>query len=85
MGVPVLPVAIVGTHRVLPKGTRWPKFVPVRIRFGPPLAVPRVEGRLDHQTLEAWGHRIMGEIGKLLPPDQGGTWNENPRAATSAR
>ncbi len=76
MGVPVLPVAIVGSYRVLPKGARWPKFVAVTVRFGPPLHVPKVEGRLDDQVLETWGRRIMAEIGKLLPPSQGGTHEE---------
>lgn len=72
MGVPVLPVALIGSYRVLPKGARWPKFVPVRIRVGPLLNVPRVEGRLDHQVLDTWGRRIMQEIAKLLPREQGG-------------
>ncbi len=76
MGVPVLPVALVGSYRVLPKGARWPKFVPVRVRVGPLLTVPRVEGRLDHQVLDEWGRRIMHEIAKLLPQEQGGTWKE---------
>ncbi len=78
MGVPVLPVALVGSYRVLPKGARWPKFVPVRVRVGPLLNVPRVEGRLDHQVLDTWGRRIMQEIAKLLPPEQGGTSVELP-------
>ncbi len=76
MGVPVLPIAIAGSYRVLPKGARWPKFVPVTVRVGPPLHVPKVEGRIDSQVLEIWGRRIMEEIGKLLPPSQGGTYEE---------
>ncbi|MGH2349128.1 MAG: lysophospholipid acyltransferase family protein, partial [bacterium] len=70
-GAPVLPVAVVGSHRILRKGARWPNFfAQVVVRIGPPLAVPRIEGRLDHQVLEEWGRRIMGEIARLLPEDQ---------------
>lgn len=69
-GAPVLPVAVVGSHRILPKDARWPNFEQVVVRIGPPLSVPRLEGRLDHEVLEAWGRRIMGEIAKLLPEDQ---------------
>ncbi len=72
-GTPVLPIALVGSHRVLPKGARWPRLARVTARLGPPLAVPRVEGRLDHPLLETWGRRVIEQIAKLLPPDQGGT------------
>jgi len=75
-GVPILPVAMVGSHHVLPKGGRWPKFAPVTVRFGPLIQVPRIKGPLSDKVLEAWGHRIMVEIGKLLPPSQGGTREE---------
>lgn len=69
-GAPVLPVALINTHRILPRGAKWPRFERVTIRFGPPIAVPRVEGRLDERLLEEWGGRIMAEIAKLLPEDQ---------------
>ncbi len=69
-GVPVLPAAVVNSHRILPKGAGWPRFEQVTVRFAPPLAVPKVEGRLDHATMEQWGRRIMKEIERLLPEDQ---------------
>ena len=69
-GVPVLPAAVVNSHRILPKGARWPRFEQVTVRFGPPLAVPKVEGRLDHATMEQWGRQIMHEIERMLPEDQ---------------
>jgi 1-acyl-sn-glycerol-3-phosphate acyltransferase len=69
-GVPVLPAAVVNSYRILPKGARWPRFEQVTVRFGPPLAVPKVDGRLDHATLEQWGRRIMAEIERMLPEDQ---------------
>jgi len=69
-GVRVLPAAVVNSHRILPKGAHWPRFQRVVVRYGPPMAVPRIEGRLDHTLLEEWGQRIMAEIARLLPPDQ---------------
>ncbi len=69
-GVAVLPVAVISSHRILPKGRRWPKFQQVTVRMGPPLTVPRVEGRLDHRVLEEWGTHIIAAIERLLPADQ---------------
>lgn len=69
-GATVLPVAVVNSHRALPKSAKWPKYERVTVRIGPPFLVPRVNGRLDHELLEEWGRGIMGEIAKLLPEDQ---------------
>jgi 1-acyl-sn-glycerol-3-phosphate acyltransferase len=69
-GAAVLPMAVIGTHRVMPKGARLPRPRPVVVRLGPPLSVPRQEGRLDRTLLEAWGQRFMAAIAALLPPDQ---------------
>ena len=69
-GVPVLPVAVVNSHRAMPKGSFVPRFQHVIVRFGRPVPVPKIEGRLDHQLLNEWGRRIMAEIATLLPEDQ---------------
>lgn len=69
-GVPVLPAAVVNSHRILPKGARWPRFERVTVRFGTLLHVPKIDGRLDHETLAHWGRRIMTEIEQMLPDDQ---------------
>lgn len=34
---PLVPAAIAGTERAMPAGAKWPRRVPVKIRFGPPL------------------------------------------------
>lgn len=69
-GVPVLPLGIGGSHRIMPKGARWPRRAPVSIRLGPPLAVPRVEGRLSHALVREWTARFEAVVAALLPEEQ---------------
>lgn len=70
-GAPVMPAAVINSHRVMRKGRALPNpFGRVIVRYGPPLAVPKVEGRLDHAVMAEWGERIIAAIEALLPPDQ---------------
>jgi 1-acyl-sn-glycerol-3-phosphate acyltransferase len=69
-GAIVLPMAVIGSHKAMPKGARAPKRVPVLVRLGPAMTVPRHEGRIDRPTLEAWSRRMIAAIGALLPSDQ---------------
>ena len=69
-GAMVLPVAVIGSYRILPRGTRWPRFRQITVRMGPPLTVPRSNGRLDRHALEEWGEHIIEAIERLLPPEQ---------------
>lgn len=75
-GVPLLPVAIAGTHRIFAGGRRIPRRSRVTIRIGRPFTLaPLVDGRLDRPALQEATARIMREIADLLPPEQGGTWS----------
>ena len=38
-GVPILPVTIIGGHRVWPSGKRFPRFAPVEVIYHPPLVL----------------------------------------------
>jgi 1-acyl-sn-glycerol-3-phosphate acyltransferase len=69
-GAPVVPIAVINSQRILPKGARRPRLQQVTVRIGPPLAVPRIAGRLDPQLVEDWGARIIEAIERLLPADQ---------------
>jgi 1-acyl-sn-glycerol-3-phosphate acyltransferase len=69
-GAPVLPMAVIGTQHAMPKGTRLPRRHSVIVRFGPPIAVPRHDGRITREDLETWGRRFMDGIAALLPSDQ---------------
>jgi len=40
LGVPVVPIAVLGGHGVLPKGRALPRTGPVRVVFGTPLELP---------------------------------------------
>ena len=66
VGVPLLPVAIVGSHRALGSGQRWPRLVPIHIRLGSPIPPPASRRRAD---LEATSRACQEQINALL--DQG--------------
>lgn len=62
-GVPVVPVACIGTDRKLPLG--WIK--PLIVKVGKPITLEKYEGqKLKSATLEQLSHEIMDEINTLL-------------------
>lgn len=69
-GVPVLPVAMIGSHRTMPQGAKWPHRSPALVRIGPPIAVPKIEGRLPRETIREWTRKFETAMAELLPPDQ---------------
>jgi 1-acyl-sn-glycerol-3-phosphate acyltransferase len=72
--VPVLPVGLVGTRDCFPKGARWPRRVPVEVRFGPPIRVRahRPDGRrVENQEAS---DAIMLAIAELLPAEMRGDY-----------
>ena len=75
-GAAVLPVALTGTRECLPKGTFWPRRVPVRVRFGKPFVVRarRPDGaRVSHEDAS---DAIMVAISELLPPEKRGRYSD---------
>jgi 1-acyl-sn-glycerol-3-phosphate acyltransferase len=83
-GAPILPVAIMGTHRVLQEGKFFPRRNPVTIRFGETLQVERVSGKIDRQEMELLTERIMRRIAALLPAQYQGVYAAE-RALAEAR
>ena len=61
-GVPVVPVAMIGTHKALPKSGRWIRRHNVRIRIGPPLQFREFD---EQETHRAFTTRIMTAIEAL--------------------
>ncbi|GAA2172269.1 hypothetical protein GCM10009846_09550 [Agrococcus versicolor] len=62
LGVPILPVAIIGAHDAHPRGTSWPKpgRLPVTVVFGDAIAPNEGENARDLTT------RVRAEVVRLL-------------------
>ncbi len=65
-GVPLLPVAIINSHRALGTGQSTPRLVPIHIRVGTPIPPPATRRRPD---LDAATKACQEQINQLL--DQG--------------
>ena len=62
-GVPILPVAMVGTYEVLPPGARIPRFSKVEVRIGAPLDFSRYQGgENDRFVLRSATDELMYEL-----------------------
>jgi 1-acyl-sn-glycerol-3-phosphate acyltransferase len=73
---PVLPVALTGTRECMPKGTWWPRRVPVKVRFGKPFLVPAKKPDGERVSHEEASDAIMLAISELLPPDKRGRYSD---------
>lgn len=72
--VPVLPVGLVGSDRVFPKGARWPRLARLEIRCGEPFRIRerRPDGsRVGNQDA---ADAIMLAIARLLPEEMRGAY-----------
>jgi 1-acyl-sn-glycerol-3-phosphate acyltransferase len=79
IGVPILPVALVGTRECFPKGALLPRRVPVRVRFGPTF---RLRERLPDGSRVGHGlasRAIMVRIAELLPEELRGEFSDLER------
>ncbi|MEU8765228.1 lysophospholipid acyltransferase family protein [Streptomyces sp. NPDC048659] len=73
-GAPLIPFGITGTDRVQPLGSTRLRRHPVRIRFGPPVAVPpgherRPDGFPTTAALRETTRRLMDRIADLSGQD----------------
>jgi 1-acyl-sn-glycerol-3-phosphate acyltransferase len=75
-GVPVLPVGVVGTHRIFPGRSRWPHRNRITIRIGQTFALPEQADGLDRAALRDGTDRLMAAIAALLPVEQRGRWGK---------
>lgn len=76
---PIVPVAILGAAQALPKGRLWIAHHPVRLRFGPPIAIEPYLRRLDRESVASVSRRIAQDAydavaqlqtGGTLPPEE---------------
>jgi 1-acyl-sn-glycerol-3-phosphate acyltransferase len=77
-GIPVVPVALVGSYAAMPKGRGWPGpgRPPVHVRYGRPLSAAEGENTL------AFNGRISDTVGALLDEDKTDWYAAARRAAT---
>jgi len=73
---PILPVAVTGTRECMPKGTIWPRRVPVKIRFGKPFVVLQRRASGERVSHEDAADAIMLAIAELLPPELRGRYSD---------
>jgi 1-acyl-sn-glycerol-3-phosphate acyltransferase len=64
-GVPVIPVAMLGTRQMLPPGRRLPRPGNVEVRIGPPMTFDGDPGQPPARMRAAVADRVMAAIARL--------------------
>lgn len=67
-GAPLLPVAIVNSHRALGSGRIWPRLVPLQLRVGAPIPAPASRRRPDLDATTALLQERINALLELEPP-----------------
>ena len=67
-GAPLLPVAIVNSHRALGSGRIWPRLVPLQLRVGAPIPAPTSRRRPDLDATTALLQERINALLELEPP-----------------
>jgi 1-acyl-sn-glycerol-3-phosphate acyltransferase len=81
-GAPVVPLALIGTDKMLPKGVRVPRIVPVTVRFGKPLDFSRYDGLADSPAVRrSVTDEIMYAILELSGQEYVDAYHKRPDAA----
>ncbi len=75
MGVPILPVGIIGTDKI--NGISWLWRRPgIVINIGQPFNLPSVNGRLTRSQIKLLTQQLMNEIAVLLPRENRGVYGD---------
>jgi len=70
-GAQVVPMAIVGADRLLPRHSPIPRPAKLRVRFGRPLDLTRWRGaRPTREVLQQVSQQMMEALRELLPPER---------------
>ncbi len=70
--VPVVPVAVTGTHKVLPRDAFIPRPARVHVRIGKPFTFDNLAPRPEREALQDVADHIMLEIKRLLAAEGSG-------------
>ena len=73
-GVPVVPVHVEGTGRLLPKGAKFPRRASTTVTFGPPLVAP------DGEDARRFAKRIEAAVAALADEHSTDWWQARRRA-----
>jgi 1-acyl-sn-glycerol-3-phosphate acyltransferase len=82
-GAPIVPVAVRGTQKVLPVGSKIPKIVPVTVTFGQPIDAAKLDfpgeaSAENSRARRAVADAVIVEIQKLSGQEYAGIYNERP-------
>ncbi len=78
-GAPVVPVGLINTDQVLPKGAKFPRLTPrITVRFGEPLDLNRHGGADSGRARRLATDDIMAAIHALSGQELAGVYNEVP-------
>ena len=70
-GVPIVPVAVGGSERVMPKGARFPRPKKVVLIVGKPIVPPVSSGRVPRRVVRELTDELQVELQKLFDEAQG--------------
>jgi 1-acyl-sn-glycerol-3-phosphate acyltransferase len=76
-GAPVVPVALFGTEKLMPRGGRFPRFARVGVRFGEPMDFSGVTGR-NQRARRAVTDEVMAAIRDLSQQEYVDTYHRRP-------
>jgi 1-acyl-sn-glycerol-3-phosphate acyltransferase len=85
LGLPVVPVALVGTHACLPRGARWPRPGAATVAFGPPLRLPPELSRDDATLRIAAAVHMLHSGARIGALEEIGRCSVAPRAGGGER
>ena len=78
-GVPIVPVGLIGTEKLQPVGSTWPRLAKVTVRFGTPIHVAgEYDGVPPGRARREITDRVMTEIQRLSGQEPAGVYNERP-------
>jgi 1-acyl-sn-glycerol-3-phosphate acyltransferase len=81
-GAPVVPLALIGTERMMPKGVKIPRLAPITVRFGKPLTFDRYDGLADSPPVRrSVTDEIMYAILELSGQEYVDAYHKRPDAA----
>jgi 1-acyl-sn-glycerol-3-phosphate acyltransferase len=81
-GAPVVPLAVIGTDAMMPKGARIPRHTPITVRFGRPLHFDRYDGLADSPAIRrSVTDEIMYAILELSGQEYVDAYHKRPDAA----